>query len=93
MNYALIENGVVTNIIWLYETNSDEFPTAVKLGERQVEIGDTYEDGRFYRDGAEVLTAEEAAVQAAALYAEALQTLGVDISEPVEESAVEASPV
>ena len=86
MNYALIENGVVTNIIWLYETNADEFPGAVKLGERQVEIGDTYEDGRFYRDGAEVLTAEEAAVQAAALYAEALETLGVDVAEEMEES-------
>lgn len=86
MNYALIENGVVTNIIWLYETNADEFPGAVKLGERQVEIGDTYEDGRFYRDGAEVLTAEEEAVQAAALYAEALETLGVDVAEEMEES-------
>ena len=86
MNYALIENGIVTNIIWLYETNADEFPSAVKLGERQVEIGDTYEDGRFYRNGAEVLTAEEAAVQAAALYAEALETLGVNTTEEMEEN-------
>ena len=81
MNYALIENGVVTNIIWLYETNADEFPGAVKLGERQVEIGDTYEDGRFYRDGAEVLTAEEAAQLEAVTYAEALQVLGVEVME------------
>lgn len=79
MNYALIENGVVTNIIWLYETNADEFPGAVKLGERQVEIGDTYEDGRFYRDGVEVLTAEEAAQLEAVTYAEALQVLGVEV--------------
>lgn len=86
MNYALIENGIVTNIIWLYETNADEFPDAVKLGERQVEIGDTYEDGKFFRDGAEVLTAEEAAVQAAALYAEALETLGVNTTEEMEEN-------
>lgn len=85
MNYALIENGIVTNIIWLYETNAEEFPSAVKLGERQVEIGDTYEDGKFFRDGAEVLTAEEAAVQAAALYAEALETLGVNTTEEPEE--------
>lgn len=86
MNYALIENGIVTNIIWLYETNADEFTGAVKLGERQVEIGDTYEDGKFFRDGAEVLTAEEMAVQAAALYAEALETLGVNITEETEEA-------
>ena len=86
MNYALIENGVVTNIIWLYETNADEFPGAVKLGERQVEIGDTYEDGRFYRDGAEVLTAEEAAQLEAVTYAAALETLGVEVAEEMEES-------
>ena len=86
MNYALLKNGIVTNIIWLYETNAEEFPGAVKLGERQVEIGDTYEDGRFYRDGAEVLTAEEAAVKEAALYAEALETLGVELAEEMEES-------
>lgn len=79
MNYALIENGIVTNIIWLYETNADEFPAAVKLGERQVEIGDTYEDGRFYRNGVEVLTAEEAAQLEAVTYAEALQVLGVEV--------------
>lgn len=79
MNYALVENGIVTNIIWLYETNADEFPSAVKLGERQVEIGDTYEDGRFYRDGAEVLTAEEAAQLEAVTYAAALQVLGVEV--------------
>lgn len=79
MNYALIENGIVTNIIWLYETNADEFPSAVKLGERQVEIGDTYEDGKFYRDGVEVLTAEEEAQLEAVTYAEALQVLGVEV--------------
>lgn len=76
MNYALIENGVVTNIIWLYETNSDEFPNAVSLGERQVEIGDTYEDGKFFRDGAEVLTTQEAALTE---YAAALAVLGVEV--------------
>ena len=26
MNYALIEDGVVVNIIWLYEGNANEFP-------------------------------------------------------------------
>ena len=86
MNYALVENGIVTNIIWLYETNADEFPGAVKPGERQVEIGDTYEDGKFYRDGVEVLTAEEAAQLEAVTYAEALETLGVETMEGVIEN-------
>lgn len=78
MNYALVENGTVVNIIWLNERNAAEWPGAVRLGERMVEVGDTYEDGRwFYRDGTEVLTAAEAAQQEAAQYAAALQVLGV----------------
>lgn len=81
MNYALIENGIVTNIIWLYETNADEFPAAVKLGERQVEIGDTYEDGKFFRDGAEVLTAEEQSGLENSRYREALNLLGIETGE------------
>lgn len=81
MNYALVENGIVTNIIWLYETNADEFPDAVKLGERQVEIGDTYDGEKFRRDGTEVLTAAEAAQMEAAQYAAALQVMGVEVLE------------
>lgn len=78
MNYALVENGTVVNIIWLNERNAGEWPGAVRLGERMVEVGDTYEDGKwFYRDGTEVLTAAEAAQQEAAQYAAALQVLGV----------------
>lgn len=81
MNYALVENGIVTNIIWLNERNAGEWPGAVRLGERMVEVGDTYEDGRFFRDGTEVLTAAEAAQQEAAAYAAALMTLGVEVME------------
>lgn len=82
MNYALIENGTVVNIIWLNERNAAEWPGAVRLGERMVEVGDTYEDGRwFYRDGTEVLTAAEAAQQEAAQYAAALQVMGVEVLE------------
>lgn len=81
MNYALVENGIVTNIIWLNERNAAEWPNAVRLYDRMVEVGDTYEDGRFYRDGTEVLTAAEAAQQEAAAYAAALMTLGVEVLE------------
>lgn len=82
MNYALVENGTVVNIIWLNERNEAEWPNAVRLGERMVEVGDTYEDGRwFYRDGTEVLTAAEAAQQEAAQYAAALQVMGVEVLE------------
>lgn len=62
MNYALIENGIVTNLIWLYPGNANEFPGAIALGNRPVAIGDAYGDGTFTRNGEPVRTAEEAAV-------------------------------
>lgn len=61
MNYALIENGLVVNIIWLDERNAAEFPGAVKLDDRAVCIGDGYADGVFTRDGVPVLTPLEEA--------------------------------
>ncbi len=61
MNYAIVENGIVTNIIWLYEGNADEFPGAIPLGDRPVGIGDVYTNGVFTRDGAVVLTPLESA--------------------------------
>lgn len=40
MNYALVENGIVTNIIWLNERNEAEWPNAVRLYDRMVEVGE-----------------------------------------------------
>ena len=74
MNYALIENGVVSNIIALRSSNAADFPGAVALGGRPAGIGDSYADGKFYRDGAEIMTAAE---EIAAMRA-ALETLGVE---------------
>jgi hypothetical protein len=82
MRYAWIENGVVTNTIVLNDRNAGDFPKAVKLGDRPVAIGDSYANGRFYRDGAEVLTPAE---ENAALRA-ALETLGVETEESSNEN-------
>ena len=73
MRYAIVTGGEVTNVIVLQETNAGDFPDAVALHDRPVSIGDTYSEGKFYRDGAEVLTAQEEIEQ----YKAALQTLGV----------------
>lgn len=73
MRYAIVTGGAVTNIIALRETNAGDFPGAVALHDRPVGIGDTYSDGKFYRDGKELLTAQEEIEQ----YKAALQTLGV----------------
>ena len=56
MNYALIENGVVTNMIWLYSANAGDFPTAVPCGDVPVAIGDTYDGQDFYREGEKVVS-------------------------------------
>ena len=74
MKYALIENGVVTNLIWLYEGNASEFPDAVPTNGLPVHIGDTYENSLFFHGGEQVRTDAER-------MAEALNVLGVDVYE------------
>lgn len=81
MNYALIENGVVTNIIWLHPRNADDFPNAVPLHDIPAVAGDTYEDGVFYRNGEHVLTAAEIAQAEKEDMQAALALLGVTIDE------------
>ena len=54
MTYAIVENGLVTNIICLYPTT--EFVNAIPCNDKPVQIGDTYENGSFYHDGIEVLS-------------------------------------
>lgn len=81
--YALVEDGIVTNIISLDSRNASDFPNAIKTADRPVAIGDTYTGGKFYRDGNEVLTPLEAAQLESETYKTALQTLGVDTEEVV----------
>ena len=83
MRYAMVTGGVVTNIIALNDRNANDFPAAVKLGDRPVGIGDTYTDGKFYRDGAEVLTPLEHAQAEIDAYKSALNELGVETEESV----------
>ena len=81
--YALVEDGIVTNIISLDSRNASDFPNAIKTADRPVAIGDTYTDGKFYRNGEEVLTALEIAQLESETYKTALQTLGVNTEEEV----------
>lgn len=61
MNYALIENGVVINVIALYEGNTAEFANAVAVHDVPVQIGDTYANDEFTRDGSRLLSLLEEA--------------------------------
>lgn len=86
MRYAIVDNSAVTNIIALNDRNASDFPTAVKLSERPVGIGDTYADGKFYRDGVEVLTPMEQAQAEIDAYKAALNELGVETEETINEN-------
>lgn len=77
MNYALVENGVVTNIIWLYPGNASDFPSSVPCGDLPVAIEDTYDGEHFYRGGERVLTPLEQARKDAEDMQAALELLGV----------------
>lgn len=73
MNYAIIgEDGMVNNVIWLCSANRGDFPNAICIANRPVEIADHYENGVFTRDGAVVLTYPE---QIAALEARIIELL------------------
>jgi hypothetical protein len=81
MNYALIKDGVVTNLIWLSPSNAQDFPNAVPTNGLSVRVGDTYTEGAFYRNGEKVLSALEIAVAEAEDMKAALALLGVNVDE------------
>ena len=81
MRYAIVTDGIVSNVIALNDRNANDFTAAVKLGDRPVAIGDTYTDGKFYRDGVEVLTPMEQAQAEMTEYKAALHELGVETEE------------
>ncbi len=57
---AIVADGAVTNIIWCSDYTPETSTRKDPKG-RSVCIGDTYADGRWYRDGVEILTPLEQA--------------------------------
>ena len=56
MNYAVVEDGVVTNVISLCYCQAFSFPNAVPMNDIPAIIGDQYLDGVFYRDGSALIS-------------------------------------
>ena len=80
-NMARIEVGVVTNLEWC----SDDVLETAELREYEgyaIRIGDSWEDGKWMRNGAAVLTEAEIAAQVAA--EEAARTVAAE-QEPAQE--------
>lgn len=71
---ALIENGTVTNMLWCSDSEP-ETATLVNPADRPVAIGDTYSNGKFYRDGVEILTPLEEALKENAEYKNLIASL------------------
>lgn len=64
-NMARLADGVVVNLEWC----SDSAPETAELREYEgyaIRIGDSWEDGKWMRDGAAVLTEAQIAAQVAA---------------------------
>lgn len=62
-NFAIVKNGTVTNLLrGLVYNTMDDFPNAVHTENLDVQIGDTYENGVFMRDG-KVVTGGNVGVQ------------------------------
>lgn len=84
MRYAVIEDGVVVNVIILYPGGAKSFPNAVPCGDVPVAIGDTWDGEHFYRGGERVLTPLEQARKDAEDMQAALELLGIDGETEVE---------
>ena len=78
MRYAIITDGVVTNVIILYSGNAADFPDAVPCGDVPVAGGDIYDGQDFYREGARVLSPVEQARKDAEDMQAALELLGIN---------------
>lgn len=78
---VVLKNGAVTNVVWCSDSQP-ETDTLKNVNDRPVGIGDTYADGKFYRDDAEILTPLEEARKLNAEYEAALseieEALGVN---------------
>ena len=59
---AFVENGIVSNILWCADMEP-ETDSLIDTADRPVAIGDSYESGKFYRNGEEVLTPLQAALK------------------------------
>lgn len=58
MNFAVIQNNKVIAIIGLFPTNYNQFQDIIPVN-TNVQIGDDYIDGNFYRNEKLILSPEE----------------------------------
>lgn len=78
---VVLKNGAVTNVVWC-SNSQGETDNLKNPGERPVGIGDIYAEGKWYRNGVEILTPLEEAEKKNREYEAALseieKALGVE---------------
>lgn len=77
MQYAIVEDGTVTNVIVLYPPGAAEFPDAVPCRDIPAAIGDTWDGQDFTRNGEKVLTEADQLRQSVEDKQASLEVLGV----------------
>lgn len=80
MQYAIIEEGIVENVMVLYPSNAADFPEAVFCGELPVMIGDTYDGEQFYRNSEQVVVPQLRSSEEMEDMQAALEVLGVTVN-------------
>lgn len=82
MKFAVLEGEKITNIIELNQYAAYAFPDAVSIPENIFAgIGDTYRDGRFYRENPETHEEEEILpYDPMAAYAQELQNCQTELA-------------
>lgn len=80
MQYAIIKEGIIENVMVLYPSNAADFPEAVFCGELPVMIGDTYDGEQFYRNSEQVVVPQLRSSEEMEDMRAALEVLGVTVN-------------
>lgn len=83
-NMAFVENGAVSNILWCADMEL-ETDSLIDTTDLPVAIGDIYENGKFYRNGEEVLAPLQAALKKNIELEAENETLMNDMAQIIEE--------
>lgn len=77
-NMARIKKGVVVNVEWCPD-NATETESLKEMHDLPVVIGDTWKDGKFYRDVEEIIPLMAETIRENEEYGQALMLLGVEV--------------
>ena len=78
-NMARLNGGIVVNIEWCSD-DAPETDDLVSFRDIHVELGDSFENGSFYRNGEKLMTPAEEALLEAEDMREALAILEVELN-------------